>query len=72
MSRAPLRAWYLPPALEEGLETTIQRFGPPHDVVELTLPVVQPADVPWWIDSLVEAGRGILRPRPVRAIIRPL
>lgn len=68
----PLRAWYLPPALEAGLETTAHRFGPPHDSVDLALPVVQPADVARWIDALVAARRAGLVSRRTRAVVRPL
>lgn len=72
MNAAPLQAWYLPPALEAGLETTVQRFGPPHDAVELALPVVQSADVTRWIDALLGARVRHLAPRPASAIARVL
>jgi Acyl-CoA reductase (LuxC) len=72
MNAAPLQAWYLPPALEAGLETTVQRFGPPHDAVELALPVVQSADLTRWIDALLGArGRHLAR-RPTSAVVRVL
>jgi hypothetical protein len=68
----PLRAWYLPTALEEDLETTVQRFGPPHDAVELMLPVVTPEDASRWIAALRVARALHLVPRTTRAIAKPL
>lgn len=72
MTAGPLQAWYLPHALEAGFATTTQRFGPPHDSVELTLPVVEPPDLARWIDALVAARRDGLAARPIRSIVRPL
>jgi hypothetical protein len=72
VTAGPLQAWYLPHALEAGLATTTQRFGPPHDAVELTLPVVEPPDLARWIDALVAARRDALAARPIRSIVRPL
>ena len=68
----PLRAWYLPPGLEAGLETTEQRFGPPHDSLELVLPVVTPPDIDRWVGALRAARATHLATRSTRAIARPL
>jgi hypothetical protein len=68
----PLQAWYLPPGLEAGLETTVQRFGPAHDAVELALPVVTLADLERWIAALRAARATHLATRATRAIARPL
>ena len=68
----PLRAYYLPPGLEQGVETVVQRFGPAHDAVEVELPLVTPADLGRWIDGLLEARRERLAARPTRSIARVL
>ncbi len=65
-------AFYLPLGLEEGLETSIQRFGPPHDALELHLPVVGPDDLLRWIESLRNAREEHLARRPIAAIIKSL
>ncbi len=67
-----LRAWYVPPGLEPGPETTVQRFGPPHDAVELEIPAVTPADLARWIEGLVAARRERLAARPTRSVARAL
>jgi acyl-CoA reductase-like NAD-dependent aldehyde dehydrogenase len=67
-----LPAYHVPPGLEEGLETTVQRFGPPHDSVELQIPALTPADLTRWIDAIVAARRGSLAGRPTQSIARPL
>lgn len=67
-----LPAYCLPRGLEEELETTVQRFGPPHDSVELSLPVVTPAGLARWIDAIVAARRDRLAGRTTRSIARPL
>ena len=69
---APLLAWYLPPGLEEGLEATVQRFGPPHDAVEIRLPVVTPEDIGRWVAALRGARAMHLATRTTRAIAKPL
>ena len=65
-------AFYLPLGLEEGLETTIQRFGPPHDALELHLPVVGPDDLLRWIESIRSAREEHLSRRPIAQIIKSL
>ena len=65
-------AFYLPLGLEEGLETTIQRFGPPHDALELHLPVVGPDDLLRWIESLRAAREEHLARRPIAKTIQSL
>ncbi|MGH7682674.1 MAG: hypothetical protein ACRENN_11900, partial [Candidatus Eiseniibacteriota bacterium] len=65
-------AFYLPLGLEEGLETTIQRFGPPHDALELHLPVVGPDDLLRWIESLRGAREEHLARRPIAKTIQSL
>ena len=65
-------AFYLPLGLEEGLETTVQRFGPAHDALELHLPVVTADDLSRWIDVLREARETNLAPLTTAQIIRAL
>jgi len=65
-------AFYLPLGLEEGLETIVQRFGPPHDAMDLHLPVVGPDDLLRWIQVLREAREENLARRPIAGIIRSL
>ena len=65
-------AFYLPLGLEEGLETTVQRFGPAHEALELHLPVVQNEDLLRWIDVLREARATNLATRPIQEILRSL
>ena len=67
-----ISAFYLPLGLEEGLETSLQRFGPAHDALELHLPVVQADDLLRWIEVLREARESNLSRRPVAEIIRSL
>ncbi|HLQ67497.1 MAG TPA: acyl-CoA reductase [Candidatus Limnocylindrales bacterium] len=72
MSPAPVDGFYLPPALEAGVETAVQRFGPPHDAVEIRLPIVAPQDVTRWIAALRQARAEHLAQRPIASILRPL
>ena len=65
-------AFYLPLGLEEGLETIVQRFGPPHDAMDLHLPVVGPDDLLRWIQVLRDAREENLARRPIAGIIRSL
>lgn len=65
-------AFYLPLGLEEGLETTVQRFGPAHEALELHLPVVQNEDLLRWIEVLREARQQNLAARPINEILRSL
>jgi acyl-CoA reductase LuxC len=65
-------AFYLPLGLEEGLETSVQRFGPPHDALELHIPVVGPDDLLRWIQVLRDAREENLVRKPIAAIIRSL
>ncbi len=68
----PLPTFYLPAGLENQLETTVQRFGPPHDAVEILLPVVTPGDLVRWIDAISAARCERLATRSTRSIARPL
>ena len=65
-------AFYLPPALAAAAETTVQRFGPAHDAVELRLVSVTPASIASWIESLRLARAELLAPRPAAEIHRVL
>jgi hypothetical protein len=65
-------AFYLPLGLEEGLETTVQRFGPAHEALDLHLPVVQNEDLLRWIEVLREARDTNLAARPIQEILRSL
>ena len=65
-------AFYLPLGLEEGLETSVQRFGPAHDALELHLPVVGPDDLLRWIQVLRDAREQNLARKPIAEIIRAL
>ncbi|HTK69563.1 MAG TPA: acyl-CoA reductase [Candidatus Eisenbacteria bacterium] len=65
-------AFYLPLGLEEGLETTVQRFGPAHEALDLHLPVVQNEDLLHWIEVLREARETNLAHRPIQEIVRSL
>jgi hypothetical protein len=65
-------AFYLPLGLEEGLETTVQRFGPAHEALDLHLPVVQNEDLLRWIEVLREARETNLAARPIQEILRSL
>jgi acyl-CoA reductase-like NAD-dependent aldehyde dehydrogenase len=67
-----ISAFYLPLGLEEGLETSLQRFGPAHDALELHLPVVQADDLLRWIEALREARESNLSRRPIAEIVRAL
>jgi hypothetical protein len=67
-----ISAFYLPLGLEEGLETTVQRFGPPHDAIEIHIPVVTRDDLSRWIEALREARATHLAERPAARIVRSL
>lgn len=68
----PLDAFYLPPALARSTETTIQRFGPPHDPLEIRLPLLTPETLAQWIEQLRAARAKFLAGRPIAATIRSL
>jgi acyl-CoA reductase-like NAD-dependent aldehyde dehydrogenase len=61
-------AFYLPPGLAEAAETSVQRFGPAHDSVELRLVTVTPAAIGGWIDALWVARAERLARRPAAEI----
>jgi acyl-CoA reductase LuxC len=69
---SPFEAFYLPPGLGAGLETTVQRFGPAHASVELKLPCATPADLARWIPVLLEARRQKLLTRSTDSVLRSL
>jgi acyl-CoA reductase-like NAD-dependent aldehyde dehydrogenase len=65
-------AFYLPPGLAKNAETSVQRFGPAHDSVELRLATVTPAAIDGWIDAICEARAERLVGRPAAEIHRVL
>lgn len=65
-------AFYLPAWLAVGMETTVQRFGPAHDSMELRLPVVSPNDLQRWIEALRQARSERLANRTTASILRSL
>jgi acyl-CoA reductase-like NAD-dependent aldehyde dehydrogenase len=65
-----LDAFYLPPELAGSVETSVQRFGPPGDSIEIRLPLVTPEDLDRWIRHLAAARAKHLVPRPAAATIR--
>jgi len=65
-------AFYLPAWLAVGMETTVQRFGPAHDSMELRLPVVTPNDLQRWIEALRQARAERLVQRSTASILRSL
>ena len=67
-----MAAFYLPLGLEEGLETTVQRFGPAHEALELHLPVVEAHDILRWIEAIRDAREENLARRPISQILRSL
>ena len=67
-----MAAFYLPLGLEEGLETTVQRFGPAHEALELHLPVVEAHDILRWIEAIRDAREENLARRPIAQILRSL
>ncbi|HYQ89413.1 MAG TPA: acyl-CoA reductase [Candidatus Binatia bacterium] len=72
MSQGLFDAFYLPPGLAEEAETSVQRFGPAHDSVELRLVTVTPAAIGAWIDALWVARAERLARRPAAEIHRVL
>jgi len=72
MTQGLFDAFYLPPGLERGAETTVQRFGPAHDSIELRLATVTPASIVTWIDALVAAREELLARKPAAEIHRVL
>ena len=72
MTQGLFDAFYLPPGLAEAAETSVQRFGPAHDSVELRLVTVTPAAIGGWIDALWVARAERLAPRPAAEIHRVL
>src|SRR6185436_9145379 len=65
-------AFYLPAWLAVGMETTVQRFGPPHDSMDLRLPVVSSNDIQRWIEALRQARGERLVKRTTVSILRSL
>jgi hypothetical protein len=65
-------AFYLPPAVEREAETSVQRFGPAHDAVELRLATVTPPSIAGWIDAICAARAEYLASRPASEIHRTL
>ena len=72
MTQGLFDAFYLPPGLEREAETTVQRFGPAHDSIELRLATVTPASLVTWIDALVTAREELLARKPAAEIHRVL
>jgi len=70
--RRPLDAFYLPPALAAGAETTLQSFGAPPDPIEIRLPVVTAEAIARWIDQLRAAREKHLAKRTTAATVRTL
>ena len=65
-------AYYLPRGVAADGESTVQRFGPPHDAIELRLPVVTSAAIAYWARSIAAARREYLLCRPAAQIHRAL
>ena len=65
-------AFYLPAWLSVGMETSVQRFGPAHDSMELRLPMVSPNDLQRWIEALRQARAERLAKRTTASILRSL
>ena len=72
MTQGLFDAFYLPPSLEREVETTVQRFGPAHDAIELRLATVTPAAIEFWIESIRKARAERLARRPAAEIHRVL
>ena len=72
MTQGLFDAFYLPPALAREAETTVQRFGPAHDAVELRLVSVTPASIQSWIEGISAARADLLLSRPASEIHRVL
>jgi acyl-CoA reductase-like NAD-dependent aldehyde dehydrogenase len=72
MTQGLFDAFYLPPGAAEEAETSVQRFGPAHDSVELRLATVTPAALHGWIDALWAARAERLARRPAAEIHRVL
>ena len=68
----PLDAFYLPPALAGTVETTLQRFGPPPDPLEIRLPLLTSEVLAQWIEHLRAARAKHLATRPIAATLRSL
>ncbi len=72
MTQGLFDAFYLPASLEREAETTVQRFGPAHDSIELRLATVTPASLVAWIEALCLAREEHLARRPAAEIHRVL
>jgi len=72
MTQGLFDAFYLPPALAETAETSVQRFGPAHDSVELRLATVSPAVIPDWIEALRTARAELIAQRSAAEVHRTL
>jgi acyl-CoA reductase-like NAD-dependent aldehyde dehydrogenase len=72
MTQGLFDAFYLPSDVERESETSVQRFGPPHDAIELRLATVTPASIGTWIESIRSARAERLAHRPSAEIHRVL
>ncbi len=72
MTQGLFDAFYLPPGLEREAETSVQRFGPAHDAIELRLATVTPSAIAGWIESIRSAREEHLARRPAAEIHRVL
>ena len=72
MTQGLFDAFYLPPDVERESETSVQRFGPAHDAVELRLAGVTPAALETWIDAICAARAARLASRPASEIHKVL
>lgn len=72
MTQGLFDAFYLPPALASAADTTVQRFGPAHDAVELRLVTVTPGAIESWIDFIRAARIRHLASRPAAEIHKTL
>ena len=72
MTQGLFDAFYLPPDVEREAETSVQRFGPAHDAIELRLATVTPASIGTWIESIRSGRAERLAHRPAAEIHRVL
>ena len=72
MTQGLFDAFYLPPDVERDADTSVQRFGPPHDAIELRLATVSPASIETWVEAIRSARAEHLARRPAAEIHRVL
>src|SRR5262245_35786359 len=72
MTQGLFDAFYLPPALAGTAETSVQRFGPAHDSVELRLATVSPSVIPAWVEALRSARAELVAQRAAAEVHRAL